>query len=575
MNKLNQLVIELNTKESVCEEIPGDWRSWGGRAFTSRWILEHVPASCDALGEQNDLVFATGLFAGSGASSSGRLSTGAKSPLTNGIKESNTGGNAGNALTSLGLRAIILQGISAEWVVIVIGQNGVRFVSAADCVGMETFECTRQLLSRFGSDCAALSIGPAGEYQMKAACIGSTDKDGVPARHAGRGGLGAVMGAKKVKAVVIEPGSLWISEWRDPEALKKSVKRFSRALLDHPTTGQFLPKFGTAMILDVTQKIGGLPTKNFSQGQFDGADQVNGEALYNLIVERKGSPTHACMPGCVIRCSNVIPGKNGSELNRALEYETLALLGPNCGIDDLDTICALNRKCDALGLDTIDIGGAIGVAMDNGLLEFGDGQKALALLDEVSQATPTGKMIGDGAAATGAKLGARRIPAVLGQSLAAYDPRVLKGTGVTYATSPMGADHTAGNVLPGMKLPDGSQPPFNLAERQIELSRYTQLMATMFDYLGLCWFAKPPVFEDLTLITDILNAQFEDQWDFDRILSHSAEVIEMEWQFNEKAGLKREYDLPSFFREDPLLPGNSVFDVDRKDLSEIDKIKFN
>ncbi len=572
---MHQVRIDLRNQQFYCEELPLNWVDYGGRAYTSRWIAENVSPNCDPLESQNDLVISCGLLAGSGASSSYRVSIGSKSPLTGGIKESNSGGTAGFALSSLGYRGIVLSGVSAEWVVIVINEQGVTFIPADRFIGQDTFTCTKDLLSKFGSRSAVLSIGPAGENRMKAACIGITDNDGIPARHAGRGGLGAVMGSKHVKAIVIEPAKKNQHNWKDPVGLKKAVIRFSKALIDHPTTGQFLPKYGTAMILDVTQKIGGLPTRNYSQGQFEGADKINGEALFNLIMERKGKPTHACMPGCVIRCSNIIPDENGEELNRALEYETLGLLGSNCGIDDLDVICRMNRICDQLGLDTIEIGAAIGVAMEAGLLSFGDARGALGLLDEVSRATQTGRLIGDGAAITGKNLEVKRIPAVMGQSLAAYDPRVLKGTGVTYATSPMGADHTAGNVLPGMKLPDGSVPDNLGRDRQVEVSRYTQLLATMFDYLGLCWFAKPPIFEDLSLITDILNAQYTECWDRNRILKMSAELIEIEWDFNQKAGIERNYDIPSFFRDIPLLPSQAAFDVSPDELSSIDQIHFD
>jgi len=156
--------------------------------------------------------------------------------------------------------------------------------------------------------------------------------------------------------------------------------------------------------------------------------------------------------------------------------------------------------------------------------------------------------------------------------MAAYDPRTIKGTGVTYATSPMGADHTAGNVLPGTKLPNGLAPQCSSSDHQIELSRYVQLFATMFDYLGLCWFTKPPIFDDFSLVLDILNAYYDETWTYEDIFRISREVLDMEIAFNRLAGLKTGNDVPEFFRKEPLLPNGYVFDVDYEELQDIHKI---
>ena len=572
MLNLYNLNINLNDSSYLYSPVSEDWIKWGGRAYTSRTLYEKNTYSYDPYDPKSLLIIATGLLAGSGASSTYRISIGGKSPLTGGIKESNSGGNAGYAMISLGIRGIVVEGISSEWNYLVINDNKVSFHSADQLVGLDIFSTVETLLSRHGKKSAVLAIGPAGEKLYKTACIGVTDMEGIPARHAARGGLGAVMGSKKIKAIVIIPSQDNKVQPKRQSDLRDATKRFAAALLNHPTTGKALPKYGTAIIVDSMQALGGLPTRNYSFGTFEGADRINGEALYNLIIERGGKPTHACMPGCVIRCSNIIPSKSGVELNRALEYETIVLLGSNCGINDLETICKLNRLCDMVGVDTIEIGAAIGVAMEGRLLQFGDCEKALEILEEIRIGNQIGKMIAGGADETGKTLKVARIPTVKGQAMAAYDPRTIKGTGVTYATSPMGADHTAGNVLPGTKFPNGFSPECTDKENQIELSRYIQLFATMFDFLGLCWFTKPPIFDDFSLVLDLLNSLYDEFWTYEDVFNISKKVIDMEISYNRLAGLATENDVPAFFRNEPLQPNGYTFDVELGRLQGIHQI---
>lgn len=572
MIDLFKLKINLNDSTYHHSPISEDWIKWGGRAYTSRTLYERGVYACEPFDSKSLLVIATGLLAGSGASSTYRISIGGKSPLTCGIKEANSGGTAGYALISLGIRGIVIEGISPEWIYLVISDNEVSFHSADQLIGLDIFKTVETLLLRHGKKSAVMAIGPAGEKLYKTACIGITDTEGIPARHAARGGLGAVMGSKRLKAIVVIPSQTNKIQPTKQEDLRAANKRFAAALLNHPTTGKALPKYGTAIIVDSMQALGGLPTRNYSYGTFEDADRINSEALYNLIIQRGGKPTHACMPGCVIRCSNIIPSKNGEELNRALEYETIVLLGSNCGINDLETICKLNRLCDMVGVDTIEIGAAIGVAMEGGLLQFGDCEKALEILEEVRKGSRIGKMIAGGADETGKALKVSHVPTVKGQSMAAYDPRTIKGTGVTYATSPMGADHTAGNVLPGTKFPNGFTPQCFNKEHQIELSRYIQLFATMFDFLGMCWFAKPPIFDDFSLVIDLLNSLYDELWTYEDIFTISKQVIDMEISFNRLAGLTAENNVPSFFRNEPLLPNGYTFDVESDKLQDIHQI---
>lgn len=566
------LNIDLTNNTSEITPLSPEWKYLGGRAFTSQIVSDLVPADCNPVGKKNILVIATGLLAGSGASSSYRVSIGAKSPLTGGIKESNSGGRAGFSLSMLGLRGIIIKGISPAWQILIIDKKGVRFDPAGNLVGQNIFSTTEILRKQYGDKSSVIVIGTAGEYLLKAACIGLTDNEGVPARHAGRGGLGAVMGSKHLKAIIIDESGGSLPQPFDQKVIKSFCRVFSKELLNHPTTNFALPRFGTAVMVDTINAVGGLPTRNYSQGQFEGASRIDGQALYDLIATRNGKPTHSCMPGCVVRCSNIILDRKGNELNRALEYETIGLLGSNCGIDDLDTINTLNRVCDDIGLDTIEIGAAIGVAMEAGVITFGDGEKMFTLFDEIKKFSPLGRILGNGALITGKEFKVARIPVVKGQAMAAYDPRALKGIGVTYATSPMGADHTAGNVLPGAKLPDGTLVDTTSAEHQVELSRFTQLMATIFDMLGLCWFTKPPIFEDISIISNILSAYCGENWDEDRLMKIAKQTIATEIAFNRAAGFTEEDDdLPEFFRKESLDPNKFLFDVEKQALLEVHK----
>lgn len=542
----------------------------GGRGFTSRWLLEHIPPDCDPLGPDNSLVLATGFLGGSGVSSSTRLSVGGKSPLTGGIKESNTGGKAGAALVQLGIRALIISGERKELSLVIINKEGCQAHTCPELAGRDIYVTTAILRETYGKGVAVLAIGPAGEKKLSAASIGVSDNDGIPARHAARGGLAAVLGAKNIKAVVIDTTGSDPPPPYNPRRLREAKRRFNRALLENKTTGQTLPQYGTAVIVNIINSIAGMPTRNYSQGVFDGAEKISGESLYDLIVERKGKPTHACLPGCVIRCSNVVPDKTGQELNRALEYETITLLGSNCGIDDLDIINRLNKRCDEVGVDTIDVGAAIGVAMEAGLADFGDSQAALRWVDEIEEGTDLGRLIGSGAQVTGEALGVERIPTVKGQAMAAYDPRALKGTGVTYATSPMGADHTAGNALPNTGLPDGTIPDTTKAANQVLLSSYMQQAAAILDTLGLCWFTRPPLLEDFSLVTDLIEAMYGLEVSREELFEMARETLHCEYLFNQLAGINGKNDLPSFFRKETLAPMGYVFDVNQEELDQLE-----
>jgi aldehyde:ferredoxin oxidoreductase len=316
--------------------------------------------------------------------------------------------------------------------------------------------------------------------------------------------------------------------------------------------------------VDPISAVGGLPTRNFSAGNFEGAEKINGRTLAETINARGGKVGHGCSPGCVIRCSNIYHDSEGNYVVSALEYETIVLMGSNLGIDSLDIIAGLNRKCNDYGLDTMEVGVAIGVAMEAGIAEFGDGKAALNLVDEIGRETVLGRMLGQGAAVTGRVLGVTRVPSVKGQAMSAYDPRALKGTGVTYATSPMGADHTAGNCLPGR----GGVDP-NLPEGQIKVSRDLQIMSTVVDAMGLCLFVGP-LPDSMEVIAQLLARATGKTVSVEDVLEIGKRILKCELEFNRQAGFTKAHDrLPEFFKVEKLKPKDLVFDISDTEIDEV------
>ncbi|MGW8250919.1 MAG: aldehyde ferredoxin oxidoreductase N-terminal domain-containing protein, partial [Anaerolineales bacterium] len=429
----------MRSKTLQQEPVPGTWRHLGGRGLLARILVDEVPGGCDPLGPDNKLIFAPGLLVGHMLSSCDRISVGGKSPLTGGIKESNAGGRTGLQLTHLGVKALIIEERPAEpgWWLLHLSAAGARFESADDLAGLGVFDVAPPLLERYGDKVAIALIGPGGEMRLRAAGVQNLDKDRVPSRIAARGGIGALMGSKGLKAIVIDGATGEKPPILDLPAFRKAQKEYNQALMGHPQTKVYTD-YGTAAMTRMSNGFGGLPTRNFSSGQFEGAEKVSGELMREMQLERGGEceVAHACMAGCTIRSSNVYGGADGKMIVSPLEYETIGLMGPNLGIDDLDTIARLNWQVNDLGLDTIEIGCALGIAAEAGLMAWGDGERALALVDEIRQRTPLGRLIGSGAVVTGNVLGVERIPAAKGQAISAYDPRAIKGTGVTYATSP-------------------------------------------------------------------------------------------------------------------------------------------
>jgi aldehyde:ferredoxin oxidoreductase len=329
-----------------------------------------------------------------------------------------------------------------------------------------------------------------------------------------------------------------------------------------------LKNFGTASLVDPTAAIGAFPTRNYSRGYFESKDKINGKALQDLIVERGGKYGHSCSPGCVIRCSNVVHDAEGKYLTSGLEYETIGLCGSNLEVDSLDVISAINYKCDDYGIDTMETGAAIGVAMEAGIAKFGDGEAAIKLVDEIGNNTLTGRILGQGATITGKVLGVTRVPAVKGQSFAAYDPRAMKGNAYTYATTPMGADHTAGNCLPGRGAWRGSVDP-NKKDYYLEVSRDLQIYATVLDVMGFCNFVGISPAE-MEIIAQLLSKATGKEVTVADVEEIGKSTIRTELEFNRRAGFTKAHDrLPEFIKLEKLPPKDLYNDVEDEELDRV------
>ena len=552
--------LDMTARQIHVAPVPEQYRDLGGRGLTSGLLAAEVDPGCHALGGGNKLVIAPGLLTGSSAPSSGRTSLGAKSPLTGTIKESNVGGSAGQYLAGHGIKALIVEGEPLEkhlWL-LVISADDLRLVPRDDLAGLSNYQSMALLRQEFGAESAIIAAGPAGEQGASLATVAVSDPEGRPTRHAGRGGMGAVMAAKGLKAVVIARPPAGRVQAADPESYRDTVRSFAKTLVEGKKS---LTTFGTAVLVNLVNDTGGLPIRNFSSGRSENTASFDGAKLRQLCEERGGSTGHACHRGCVIRCSNVFHDAGGEYVTSGLEYETIALLGPNCGIHDLDAIARLDRLCDDLGIDTMEMGVALGVAMEGGLLPFGDFEAMQRVIRGVASGSTEGKILGQGATVTGRVLGVVRVPAVKGQSMSGYDPRALKGTGVTYATSTMGADHTSGNCLPGRGGVDCHKP-----EGQVKASGDTQVMSMVCDILGVCVFVGP-VAETMPFLADLAGAFLGRAFSVPALLEQSREILRLEADFNRRAGIMAlQHDLPGFFRTEPLPNNGLVFDVPVEDM---------
>jgi aldehyde:ferredoxin oxidoreductase len=577
MDRILRINMGADGGPKATAEPVGSYAGLGGRALTSTIVSKEVPPTCHPLSADNKLVIAPGMLSGSAAAMSGRISVGCKSPLTGGIKEANAGGQASQMLGRLGYAAIVLEGKPKDDTLyrVYINKDKVEIQADNSLKMLGNYALADKMKAEYGDKVSCISIGPAGEMKMAGASVAFTDMEFRPTRHAGRGGVGAVMGSKGVKVIVVDDSGCAVRSPKDAEKFKEANKTFVAGLRKHGVTGQGLPTYGTNVLTNVINEAGAYPTKNFMWGRFDTCSKISGETQAETENTRggQGSATHGCHRGCVIRCSGTYYDKDGHYLTKQPEYETVWAHGGNCGIDDLDSIAMLDRLDDDYGLDTIEMGATIGVAMEAGVAKFGDAQAAINLVKEVGQGTPLGRILGNGAAVTGRVFGIERVPVVKGQAMPAYDPRGIQGIGVTYATSTQGADHTAGYAVTANILGVGGSVNPLKPEGQIELSRNLQIATAAVDSTGMCLFIafaildQPDTFQALL---DLLGSFSGQKLTGDDVVGLGKSVLKMEREFNQKAGFTKEMDrLPDYFKKEKLPPHDVTFMVKDSDLDQV------
>jgi len=553
----------------------GEYAGLGGRAFTSAMVSKEVPPLCHPLGENNKVVFAPGLLSGTIAAMSGRLSVGCKSPLTGTIKEANAGGQAAQTMARLGYAAIVLEGQPKDdtFYKVLINKDGVTISPATELKGLGNYDTVDKLVAEYGKKICTITIGQAGEMKLGAASIACSDMELRPTRHLGRGGVGAAMGAKQVKAIILDDSGCKMRAPADPEKFREANKRWVDGLKQHPVTGQGLPTYGTNVLTNIMNEAGSYPTHNFAWGRFEGAHKISGETQAATEIERGGSATHGCHRGCIIQCSGTYVNKDGQYISKQPEYETVWSHGGNCGIDDLDAIAMLDRLDDDYGVDTIEMGATIAVAMDAGVAKFGDAEAAINLLHEVGKGTPLGRILGSGAGVTGKVFGVERVPVVKNQALPAYDPRGVQGIGVTYATTTMGADHTAGYAIATNILKVGGYVDPHATEGQVDLSRNLQIATAAVDSTGMCLFIAFAIMdqpETFQALLDLLNSFYGLNLTADDVVALGKSVLKNERDFNTRAGFTAAHDrLPEFFTKDPLPPHGVLFKVPGEELDKL------
>jgi aldehyde:ferredoxin oxidoreductase len=574
-------MLRINMTDLTIEyqEVPKEYHTLGGRGLTSTLIYNEVPADCHPLGPNNKVVLAPGIVTGTAAPTSSRLSVGAKSPLTGGIKESNVGSRFPYQLARMGIKAIVVEGQPEKdkfWM-LKVDMDGATLEPADPLVGKGLYESAPLIYKEHGDKVGFMIIGTSGEKKMAMAGICFNDSDGRPSRYAGRGGLGAVLGSKGLKAIVLDPAGAPGVHIANRDLFDAGRKKMVSALTTHALTKPkgALNTYGTAVLINIMNEAGGLPTRSFTSGSFEGAAKVSGEALFEGNKERLGKElyNHACSPGCIIQCSNIWHDEKGVETVSCQEYESIWAFGPNCGIDDLDVTGKLIWLCNDIGVDTIEAGNAIALAMKAGLLPFGDADGAINLMEEVRKGTPMGHILGAGTEVTGKTFGVVQVPTVKGQAMPAYSPRSVKGIGVTYATSTMGADHTAGyTIAPEILGVSADVDALDAADKG-ELSRNFQAATAFIDTSGHCLFIAFAILDIASGFEGMVEESsgvLGTNWTADDVVEIGKEVMRKERAFNEKAGLTKEHDrLPEFMKYEPLPPHNTVFDVPDEELDSV------
>ena len=553
--------INLSTGEIKVEKLDLELahKFIGGRGLGTKILYDEGVATVEPLSPENKLVYITGPMTGAAAPSTGRYMVVTKSPLTGMIACSNSGGIWGAKLKHAGWDAIIVEGQAPEWTYISIEDDKIQLLDAREYLGMMSEEMDTKLKEKHGPTASVLNIGPAGEKQVLLAAI-MNDKD----RAAGRSGVGAVMGSKKLKAIVVKSSRIKLDNIADEEALKAATKRAMDVLMANPVTSSGLKQLGTAILVNIINNVGSLPTKNWQESYYEQAEDISGEALAEKYLVRPG----ACYR-CPIACGRII-NVNG-HVTGGPEYEPLWAYGANCGNNDLNVIDECNMLCNEYGLDAISTPCTIAAAMElyqrgaikeedcAGVpLEWGSTKALVEWTKRMGNPeTELDWLMSSGSARLCEHYGMPEISmSVKKQEMPAYDARGIQGIGITYATSNRGGCHVRGYMISPEVLGLPQQLDRTVTDDKAAWAKTFQDLTAVIDSMGHCLFTSFAM--GAQEYTDLLNAATGTNWTVEQVLEIGDRIYNIERMFNKAAGMKPEDDrLPKRLLNDPIVNGPS------------------
>ena len=547
-------ILDINLTDGSIDTVPLDMEMarlfLGGRGLGARLLWDLVGPEVEPLSPENVLIFTMGPITASGSQTSNRFNVSTKSPLTDTILHANSGGWWGMQFKRTGYDALIVRGKAESPVLIEITPDGVVIKDADHIWGKTVFETT-EALGQSRNKRNVLCIGPAGENRVRIAAI-MNDKE----RALARGGAGAVMGSKNLKAIVVE-GEQKVKS-ADQDLFKFMLYETGKLLKASPLTSQALPEFGTAVVMNVINEIGALPTRNFQQSQFESADKISGEAITDTILVKN----QACW-ACPITCTRITKTKSGKE-GEGPEFESAWAFGAQIDVDDLDVIAEANFLCNDLGLDTISMGNTIGCAMElaeKGFIEndlrFGQADQLLDLIRSTAYRSGIGADMADGSFRMAKKYGAAELSmSVKKLELPAYDPRGMQGQGLVFATGNRGACHETGNMLGPEVLALPRLIDRFATQGKAGIVSVHQNSAAVIDSLVYCKFTNMAVSEEFFART--LTAVTGEHFTVDDLMMVGERVWTLERLYNLREGFTQDDDtLPDRLLNEPVPEGPS------------------
>ncbi len=530
----------------------------GSRGLGVKIMMDEVPAKVDPLSEENKLIIATGALTGAPVPTSGRYMVITKSPLTGAIAVANSGGQWGPKFKATGHDLIIFEGKSDKPVYLSIEDDNIEIKDASHLWGKTSSETTETLEKEIEGG-KVLCIGPAGEKLSLMASI-MNDVD----RAAGRGGVGAVMGSKNLKAIVVK-GSKKVPLY-DEERTKNVSREKVRTLLDDPTAGEGLPTYGSAVLVNIINESGIMPVRNFQESYTEEADRISGETMTEDYLVRK----IACFR-CPIACGRIVKMPDGTEVGGP-EYETIWSFGADCDVYDYDVINECNRICNEYGFDTISAGATIAAAMElyekglikdeeieaDGLsLNWGDEEAVVGWTKKMATREGFGDKLSKGSHRLAEEHGAPEVSmTVKKQELPAYDPRGVQGHGITYAVNNRGGCHIKGYMISPEILGYPEKIDRFSLEGKAAYAKTFHDLAAVIDSIGLCMFSTFGL--NLPDYVDMYNAVCGDIYSNDTLLEAGSRVWNLEKLFNLREGIDSSHDkLPKRLLEEPIKNGPS------------------